>query len=162
MTHSTHLDETNEAERASRWDWIRSWAGSAPDRRNQRRVVAWLGVWGLYFLLAGLLLRGNLPALGINLEVEGPWAWVVAAGSTVLLAVVLIAFLRFFRMADELTRLIHVQALAVGFGAWFFLEIGWKLFVAAGAAPLAGTDTAVIVPVFAYALSQLYFAWRYR
>jgi hypothetical protein len=159
MSDSTRLGETK---RTTRWSWIRAWTGSAADQRNQYNYLAWAGVWALSFLLANLLLKGHLPELGLDLEVEGPMAWAVAAGSNVLLACALIAFLRFLRTADELARLIQLQALAVGFGAWFFLTVGWMLFEAAGAVSLAGSDTAVLVPVFGYGIGVLYFSWRYR
>ena len=112
----------------------------------------------LSFTAAAQTLKGNLSGLG--LEVEGSAAWVVAVLPNVLAVGVLLAYLRFLRMADELTRLIQLQGLAVGFGALFFLSMGWELLEAAGAPPL--DDAQRVVPIFAMGLGTLYFSWRYR
>ena len=111
------------------------------------------------FTAALQTLKGNLRVLG--LEVGGSAAWVLAVLPNVLAAGALLAYLRFLRMADELTRLIQLQALAVGFGAWLFYYMAWELLEGAGAPPL-GNDAPIVVPAFAMAFGQLYFAWRYR
>ena len=150
-----NLDET---ERTSRWAWLANTCGTAADRRNQTLLLAWAFAWMLSFTAAAQTLKGNLSGLG--LEVEGWATWVVAILPNVLAVVVLLAYLRFLRMADELTRLIQLQGLAVGFGALFFLSMGWELIEAAGAAPL--DDAQLVVPLFAMAFGQLYFGWKYR
>ena len=150
-----NLDETN---RTSRWAWLSNGLGTAADRRNQALFIAWSFAWMLCFTAAAQTLKGNFSGLG--LEVEGLAAYVVAVLPNVLAVGALLAYLRFLRMADELTRLIQLQGLAVGFGVLFFLSMGWELIEAAGAGPL--DDAQLIVPLFAMGLSTLYFGWRYR
>ena len=64
---------------------------------------------------------------GISLVLRFLGSWVVAVLPNVLAAGTLFAYLRFLRMADELIRLIQLQGLVVGFGAWFFCGMGWEL-----------------------------------
>ena len=91
---------------------------------------------------------------------EGPTAWVMAVFPNVVAVGMLLAYLRFLRMADELTRLIQLQGLAVGFGAWIFSAMAWKAFEAAGAT--FPDDVLFMVPILAMSIGTLYFAWRYR
>ena len=62
---------------------------------------------------------------------------------------------RFLRMADELTRLVQLQGLALGWGATVVFLLNWELLEAAGAPSLDAGD-ALLVPVFAWAFGQLY------
>ena len=79
----------------------------------------------------------------------------------VLAVVLLFSYLRFLRMTDELTRLIHLQALAVGFIAVVFLLLHWELFEAAGAPAMDPSDAAM-VPIFAFCFGLVAIGWRYR
>ena len=154
-SHALNLDETNGT---SRWAWLSNGLGTAADRRNQALFIAWSFAWVLSFTAAAQTLQGNLSRLG--LEVEGLAAYVVAIVPNVLAVGALLAYLRFLRMADELTRLVQLQGLAVGFGVLFFLSMGWELIEAAGAAPL--DDALLAVPCLAVAFGQFYFGWKYR
>ena len=151
--------DVDDTRRASPWVWLCNGIGTAADRRNQLRFLAWMFAWMLSFTAAAQTLKGNLSGLG--LEVEGSAAWVVAVLPNVLAAGTVLAYLRFLRMADELTRLVQLQGLAVGWGATVVFLLNWELLEAAGAPSLDPSD-ALLVPIFAWAFGQLYFSWRYR
>ncbi len=148
-----------ETRQANLSAWLASCVGTAADRRNQARFVAWSFAWMLGFTAAAQTLKGNLSGLG--LEVEGTKAWVVAVLPNVLAVGTVLAYVRFLRMADELTRLVQLQGLAVGWGATVVFLLNWELIEAAGAPSLDAGD-ALMVPIFAWAFGQLYFGWRYR
>ncbi len=150
--------EGAERQPTGSWAWLASGFGTPADRHNQVRMTVWALVWMMSFLAADQILKGNL---GFGLAVEGPSVWLVAMFPNVLAIGVLLSYLRFLRMADELTRLVQIQGLAVGFGTWFFFFLGWQLLEDAGAGPL-GDEVPILVPVFAMMAGQLYFAWRYR
>jgi len=114
----------------SRW-WCASEAFAKPsDRRNQYRFLFWMMAWMLVFALASLAIRGRLSGLGV--ELTGWSAWAAAILPNMFAAGALYSYLKFLRMADELTRLIQLQSLAVGFGMWFFLTLSWKQIESAG------------------------------
>jgi hypothetical protein len=130
--------------------------GTAADRRNQYVYLLWMAGWMAVYTLAAQTLRGNLglPALT-------GWAATAAALAPNLAALgVLRAYLRFLREADELTRMIQVQSLAIGFGSWFFWTLSWQLLDDAGFAPPAD-DWMLMFPLAAMAIGQLALTRRY-
>ena len=70
-------------------------------------------------------------------------------------------FVRFLRAADELQRVIQLQALALGFGGGFFFICGYSLFEPLGAPPSQSADIVVIMPLL-YVVGVLNGARRYR
>jgi hypothetical protein len=156
MSDSARSDGTREKHTRA---WLAACWGTAADRRNQIRFMVWTFAWAVVFLFSTALLRGRLAAFG--LQVGGTAAWLVASVPIVVAVGALRAYLRFLRMADELTRLIQLQGLAVGFGVGVIFLLGWELFEAAGARSLDAGD-AVAVLVLAWVLGQLYGTWRFR
>jgi hypothetical protein len=137
--------------------WLANCFGTPADRRNQRWFLAWTIVWMLGLTAAAQTLKGNLSGLG--LEAEGPMVWVVAALPNLLAVGVLLSYLRLLRMSDELTRLIQLQGLSIGFGAWLFYRLAWEGFEAAGVSP--PNDWDLLVGCLGMALGQVYSSWRY-
>jgi hypothetical protein len=130
--------------------------GTALARRNQYRAVIWMAGWMVVYTLAAQALRGNLGGP----ELTG-WAATAAALAPNLAALgALRAYLRFLREADELTRLIQVQSLAIGFGAWFFWTLSWQLLEYSGFARPAD-DWMLMFPVAVMAIAQLALTRRY-
>jgi hypothetical protein len=105
-------------------------------------------VGGSYLLDRDILPAGALP-------------WVVAALPCLAAVLVLIAYARFLAEADELQRLIQLQALALGFGGTLFVAAGWKLFARAGAPPADLGDLVMAMALF-YSLGSLLGWRRYR
>ena len=80
------------------------------DRRNQQRTLIWLLVWVVSWVVA-------------NIAIKEAWAadWLppalYAVIPTILGVVMMLAYWKFLREADELQRKIQLEALAIGFGA---------------------------------------------
>lgn len=143
----------------SGWQRIAACLGTGADRRNNLRILAWTFAWAVGYTVAAQALKRNLG--GFDLEV-GTWrAWGVAMAPNLLAVGVVLAYFRFLRMADELVRLIQLQALALGFGVTFFFLLAWELFEVAGAPTLDPSDAAM-VPAFTWMIGSVYFGWRYR
>ena len=129
-------------EKESSWETPR-------DRVNLRRVFLALLLWALAFIAATLLL--DLGAL------EGPAAWCAAAAPGMLALFVVRHYVRFLREADELLRQIHLDGLAIGFGAGFVFITTYRLLERAGAPSLDINDSLmVMVPCWALGM------WRAR
>jgi len=124
--------------------------------RSRRRELLLAGItllWALVFVGATRLIKSELLS-------PGALPWLVAAAPCVAAVFVLVAYMRFLREADELQRLIQLQALALGFGGGFFTICGYSLFERVGAPP-AGVELATVMPVL-YALGVLLGERRYR
>ena len=141
-------DDTNDS------FWARC-AGTTPrDRRNQRLFIGITLAWAVGFVgISKLIELGALPA--------GPLAWVVAALPTLLGIAVIVVYARFLRQADELQRLIQLEALALGFGGGLFALLGYRVFERLGAPSLA-LDDATMVMVGLYVLGVILGLRRYR
>ena len=124
------------------------------DRRNRLRIV-WMSLaWAACLVGASLLIKRDLlPA--------GPTPWLVAALPSVAGIFVLIAYGRFLREADELQRIVQLQALAVGFGGTFFALVGYMLLERLGA-PAAELEHVALVMTLLYSVAVLLGWRRYR
>jgi hypothetical protein len=91
----------------------------------------------------------------------GPVSWLLAALPSVAGFFVLIAYGRFLREADELQRIIQLQALALGFGGTFFALAGYRVFERLGA-PAGGFDEITLVMALFYSIAIFLGWWRYR
>ncbi|MEM7353851.1 MAG: hypothetical protein AAF657_23830 [Acidobacteriota bacterium] len=124
------------------------------DWRNLMRVMWTLGVWAVCFAGGSQLIkRGLLP--------EGPISWLVAALATVAGLFVILAYGRFLSQADELQRLIQLQALALGFGGTFFAIAGYRMFERLGAPPADLGDFTMVMAIL-YSLGSVLGWKRYR
>jgi hypothetical protein len=135
----------DSTQRISPWAWLANGVGTPSDRRNQIRLTVWSIGWVGAILAVSAILRGDLG--GFGLPAEGRFVWVLAALPNLVGAGVVLAYLRFLRMTDELVRLVQLQAMSLGFSVWFFVFVAWETFEEAGAPPLAH-DAAILVPVF--------------
>ena len=131
--------------------WVRCADTTPRDRSNQLRII-WMSLaWAVCLVGVSLLIRRDLlPA--------GPIAWLVAALPSVAGLFVLIAYGRFLRQADELQRIIQLQALAVGFGGTFLALAGYGLFERLGA-PAAELEHVTVVMTLLYAIAN-FLGWR--
>lgn len=141
-------DDTNDSL------WQRCVGVTPKDRRNQRLFMGVSLAWAVGFVgISKLIELGALPA--------GPLAWTVAAIPTLLGIAVIVVYARFLRQADELQRLIQLEALALGFGGGLFALLGYRVFERLGAPPLA-LDDATMVLVALYVLGIVLGLRRYR
>ncbi|MDH3517474.1 MAG: hypothetical protein OEM66_00955 [Acidimicrobiia bacterium] len=141
-----------EEDRPTWWDHVKAHSGTEADRRNQYRFLAWTFLWAVVFLAATLLLRNGI---------EAPWSWAVAIVPIVLAIGPLASYVRFLRQADELIRMIQLEALAFGFAAGVVFATGYQLLERAGAPVIATGDTVVAMMV-GFLVGQLMAIRRYR
>lgn len=134
---------------------------TAADRRNGRAITIWALVWTAVFLssLAAMESFGD-ESLAFS---------TAALAATALATIPLIrAYVRFVREADELTRMIQLQAMAVAFGAGFvaavlqrFLERIVSLIPELAAFDPMDFFNPLMVMIVAYSLSVLVLQLRY-
>ncbi len=139
-------------------DAVSSWCGdlTAADRKNLWRVQIWALLWAVVFTGSSLLLK-RWPELVPGLAVGAA----LVALSTVLGVVMVLAFVRFLREADELVRRIHLEALAVSFGATLVITTSWRLVERLGA-PKGDISDALLPMMGVWIIAQIVTARRYR
>ena len=131
--------------------WVLCFGTTQRDRRNERRITGISLAWALFFTGGTFLIKSDLlPA--------GPISWSVAVLPSVAAVFLLLSFGRFLREADELQRLIQLQALALGFGGGFFAICGYSLFEKLGAPAVSPLDSLAVFP-FLYVVG-IFLGWR--
>lgn len=121
---------------------------SPNDARNMRRFNAWCLAWAVAFVAATFAFaRGVTPLT--------PAAWLLAAVPTLAMVQAVRAYHHFLGEADELQRKIHLEALALGFGAGVLFMTSYRLLSRAGLPELDVNDGILAMSV-AYAFG----IWR--
>lgn len=95
----------------------------ARDRENARRASIWMGLWGVTFVVA-IVVLGPVPG---GAWATPWWKWLLAFLPVIPGVLALRAYVRYLREGDELVRKIHVEAAAVGFGVASVVAIGFNL-----------------------------------
>jgi hypothetical protein len=134
---------------------------TAADRRNSRAITIWSLVWAVVFLVA----LATMESYGDESLAVSIAALAAAALATIPL---IRAYVRFVREADELARMIQVQAMAVAFCAGFvvatlgrFLERVISLIPELAPFDLMDFLNPLMVMIVAYSLSVLVLQRRY-
>lgn len=146
--------QNGDTERMTLWQTICAGSGTAADRRNQYRFVAWTFAWALTFVVASWALKNHRDAMGAG-------GWALALLPNIFAIGALLAYMKFLRNADELLRRIQLEGLAIGFGAGIIFAIGYQLLERAGAPVLAMEDV-MLVLCGGWVAGQLIATWRYR
>jgi len=135
------MDQSNEPTNArTAIGWTCSGLLTPRDAANLRRFNAWniglaLAFAGSVFILA--------------LDVVNPTLGYALAAVTLFLGVSAIrAYVRFLRSADELLRKIHLEAIAMAFGAGVVSILTWELLEMAGAPDLDRSLFAAAMLIF--------------
>ncbi len=123
------------------------------DKRAARIFTAWTFVWALSFVAATFLLADEIVA-------RAPLTWLVALVPTALGLQAVRSYVHFLRGADELLRKVHLEGLAIGFGAGVIFVMGYGLLEHIGAPALNIADP-VLVFVSFWALGQWLAMRRY-
>lgn len=147
-------DSQDDRPSAPWWAWGCSAELGPGDYANYRRFLLLTLAWvaSLLLTVTGLNTWGN--ALG-------PVRYAVALVPTVVFLAAIGAYVRFLREADELTRKIQVQAMAVGFGAALVCLMGYPVLEKVGAPPL-DLDLLVMPMMLAYVVTVYRQQRRYR
>jgi len=134
--------------------WTRCGGATPRDRSNLRKVM-WTALgWAVVFVTASQALRRGLVP-------EGPASWTVAAVPILASILVVAAYARYLRQADELQRQIHLEAVALGFGGGFLGVTGWTVLERVGA-PAADIGDATLFLALFYSIGIVRNTWRYR
>ena len=141
-----------ESEKQSLWERC---GGTSPrDRANQRRILWTTLAWAISFV-------GVSQAIKTGTLARGPMAWALALVPAALGFVVVFVYSRFLRDADELQRLIQLNALALGFGGGLFTFYAYRVFERLGAPPI-GLEDATLIMIALYILGVILGGRRYR
>ena len=109
------------------------------DQRNYRIFTWWMTSAMLTFAGATILIDGNFiaPILG----------WVLTTAAVILMLGAMRSYIAFLRVADELLRKVHLDALAFAFGAGIVAMMGYRLCERLGAPKLDVNDAALVMLV---------------
>ena len=110
------------------------------DVRNSRNFHVWFFLTLVAFAAATVLIDGRLlpPAAG----------WTLTAVTALLSLAMLRAYMNFLREADELLRKIHIDGLALGFGAGAVFMLVYRLCERLGAPKLDMNDPLLVMVSF--------------
>jgi len=107
------------------------------DYRNYRIFTWWMTGAMVTFAAATILIDGNLiPAAA---------AWALTVASIILMLIAMRSYIAFLRVADELLRKVHLEALAFAFGAGIVVMMGYRLCERLGAPKLDVNDASLVM-----------------
>ena len=134
--------------------WMRC-AGATPrDRSNLRRALWAYVIWSVF-------LAGGTQLIKRDLLPDGAVPWVVAVVPSLVAVYVLVAWVRYLRQADELQRVIHLEAMALAFGGTWLGVWGYRMLERVGA-PTADIADATVFLAILYGIGIVRGTWRYR
>lgn len=137
------------------WAWGCSAELSAGDRENYKRFHWLLLAWAVVLVAATLCLKLWGDAMGLA-------AYLVALVPTGIFLLAARAYLRFLRGADELTRKIHLEGMAIGFAVAIVILLAYPALEIAGADPLNLQMGLVMPTVLGYSFGVYRAQRRYR
>lgn len=123
------------------------------DAENLRRFNVVCLAWAMMFVAATFAI--------VSCGVTGLTGWALALATLLLGATAMGLYIRFLRAADELLRKIHLEALALGFGAAIVFMLFWRLCERLGAPKLDVVDPVLVMVLF-WAGGQWFSLRRYR
>ncbi len=124
------------------------------DQRNIRAIWIWSFIWAAGFSAA-------MIALSSSQQLRGPLAWLLAMTPIALGVPLVNTLLRFLREADEFTRKVQLEGIAIGFGAGSVFCMGYHLLERVGA-PALPMVFALLPMMFGWAIGSFLVAFRYR
>jgi hypothetical protein len=125
------------------------------DRRNLRQYQVSLIMFALSYVAVVLLIRAGVVS-------GNGFGWLVALLPSVVALLPVIAFVRFLAEADEMQRLIQLQALAVAFAAGFVLWPALITLARLGVAVPARDDVLTMTIILAYVAGVVMNRRRFR
>jgi hypothetical protein len=112
---------------------------TARDAHNYRTYNLWLFGSLLAFMASTLLIDGKF--------IPAPAGWVLTAATAALMLLAVRSYILFLRHADELLRKVHLESLALGFGAGIVVMMTYRLCERLGAPKLDVNDAALVMTV---------------
>ena len=107
------------------------------DLRNYRVFTWWMTASMVTFAAATILIDENVVPKALG--------WTLTIASTVLMVASMWSYITFLRVADELLRKVHLEALAFAFGAGIVSMMGYRLCERLGAPKLDVNDAALVM-----------------
>jgi hypothetical protein len=109
------------------------------DAQNYKVYSAWMFGSLIAFVAATLLIDGKYVPTAVG--------WLLTAATAALMLVAMRSYILFLRHADELLRKVHLESLALGFGAGVVVMMSYRLCERLGAPKLDVNDAALIMMV---------------
>lgn len=109
------------------------------DLRNYTHFTGWMTAGMLVFAAATILIDGKW--------IPDSAGWVLTVAAIVLMVITVRAYVQFLRNADELLRKVHLEALALAFGAGAVAMMGYRLCERLGAPKLDINDPFLVMMV---------------
>lgn len=107
------------------------------DLRNYAQFTWWMTAAMIVFAAATILIDGGWIPDAIG--------WTLTIAATVLMIATVRAYVHFLRNADELLRKVHLEALALAFGAGAVAMMGYRLCERLGAPKLDINDPFLVM-----------------
>ncbi|HYC93254.1 MAG TPA: hypothetical protein VEO54_28875 [Thermoanaerobaculia bacterium] len=120
------------------------------DGRNFSIFSRWMLAAILTFAVATILIDSD--------SIPGAAGWALTVATVVLMIVAMRSYVVFLRQADELLRKVHLEALALAFGAGIISMMGYRLCERLGA-PKLDVNDASLVMLICWMLVQWH-GWR--
>lgn len=147
------IHESDGTERMSWSEMVKCASGTEADRKNQYRMLGWMAAWGVSYIGGTAILRLD--------DLSSAVQWGTPVLALILAVATLVAYLKFLREADELTRKIQMDGMAVGCGMAVVVTLGYQMFEWAGA-PALSMNTVATVILVSVSAGQLNAMRRYR
>src|SRR3990170_6498712 len=125
---------------------------TARDMQNYRTFTWWMTASMVMFAASTILIDGKF--------IGAPVGWAMTVLTIALSVAAMRSYISFLRVADELLRKVHLEALAFAFGAGLVCMMGYRLCERLGAPKLDVNDAALVM-LLSWIGGQLLGARRY-
>lgn len=125
---------------------------TARDLKNYSAFTMWMSASMAMFAAATILLDGDFIGAAAG--------WTITIATIALMGFAIWKYMSFLRVADELLRKVHLEALAFAFGAGIVVMMGYRLCERLGA-PKLDVNDAGLVMMLCWIGGQLLGARRY-
>lgn len=112
---------------------------TARDMQNYRTFTWWMTASMVAFAAATILIDGDFVGAAAG--------WALTVVTIALMVVAIRSYISFLRVADELLRKVHLEALAFAFGAGVVCMMGYRLCERLGAPKLDVNDAGLVLLV---------------
>jgi hypothetical protein len=149
------MNDSRSVERTTWWQAALLIRGqTATDQRNIGAIWVWSLLWAAGFIAVMFAFR-EFP------DAVGSFAWLLAMIPILLGIQTVRVHLRFLREADEFTRKIQLEGIAIGFGAGAIFCFSYPMLQHVGA-PELPTAFAIVPLALGWAVGSFTVAARYK
>jgi len=120
------------------WQVLCFRSGTEVDQANNKQFTLWCIAWALAIV-------GATSLITFLEDLPKSLAWLIALAPNALALLALLSYLRLLRMTDELQRKIHIEGLAMGFGAGWMFALGYMALESVGAPQMSLTGMIMVL-----------------